>query len=393
MQPGLTQADVPVVGARNWAPDVEDARKASDGYLPASRTAAGIQEAADAAQADEATLLLRGEYEIDDTVQIRCDTDGRAARIVSTSTSAIPVVVGGWQDDAGSYTGWVDNIRVTLPRIIQSGRTKGTGTWSGNDIGAAIVKLRRSYVHAPYIDNFTHGLVVAGYGTASSMHWGGTGYNTIVAGLIYDCKIGVDVYAAHPLVGNIHGWANSNRFFVYPRTEDATEGTAVSGARYIRLMRGSTGLYPVTHNVFYSPWIENDFPEYHIELNQAYDNKFDCGRYEPSAGTITVRLANALRNVFEDGFGVDSIAASVAGGTTNTDNMVRSSAGIRYLGSTGSVAVGSGDAFQTGRGATGSRPTASTHGVGAVWFDTTLNKPIWVNAAGTGWVDATGTAV
>lgn len=31
--------------------------------------------------------------------------------------------------------------------------------------------------------------------------------------------------------------------------------------------------------------------------------------------------------------------------------------------------------------------------VGQMYFDTTLNRPIWVNAAGTGWIKADGTAV
>ena len=46
---------------------------------------------------------------------------------------------------------------------------------------------------------------------------------------------------------------------------------------------------------------------------------------------------------------------------------------------------------QTGSGATGSRPTASVAGTGAMWFDITLGKPIWSD--GTTWRDAAGTAV
>lgn len=44
-----------------------------------------------------------------------------------------------------------------------------------------------------------------------------------------------------------------------------------------------------------------------------------------------------------------------------------------------------------GFGVTGSRPSASTSGVGVMWFDTTLGKPIWSN--GTVWKDATGATV
>lgn len=43
-----------------------------------------------------------------------------------------------------------------------------------------------------------------------------------------------------------------------------------------------------------------------------------------------------------------------------------------------------------GAGATGSRPSATTVGAGAQFYDTTLHKPIWSD--GTAWRDATGTA-
>jgi len=44
----------------------------------------------------------------------------------------------------------------------------------------------------------------------------------------------------------------------------------------------------------------------------------------------------------------------------------------------------------TPSGNTASRPTRGAPGL--MFFDTTLGKPIWRNAAGSGWVDATGAA-
>ena len=50
-------------------------------------------------------------------------------------------------------------------------------------------------------------------------------------------------------------------------------------------------------------------------------------------------------------------------------------------------------AFAVGQsGTTANRPTEGLF-PGRPYFDTTLGQPIWVNAAGTGWVDATGSAV
>jgi hypothetical protein len=57
----------------------------------------------------------------------------------------------------------------------------------------------------------------------------------------------------------------------------------------------------------------------------------------------------------------------------------------------GTIAVGAGHAIRTGRAATGSRPAAATVGSGAMFFDTTLGKPIW--STGSAWVDATGATV
>jgi hypothetical protein len=50
-----------------------------------------------------------------------------------------------------------------------------------------------------------------------------------------------------------------------------------------------------------------------------------------------------------------------------------------------------GSAVVVGKFATGSRPSASTLGQGAMVLDSTLNKPIWSD--GTNWRDATGTVV
>ena len=60
----------------------------------------------------------------------------------------------------------------------------------------------------------------------------------------------------------------------------------------------------------------------------------------------------------------------------------------RHTGS-GALQLGPGDWEQAGT--TGNRP--STTVPGQMWFDTTLNQPIWRNTANTGWVDSTGTAV
>jgi hypothetical protein len=55
------------------------------------------------------------------------------------------------------------------------------------------------------------------------------------------------------------------------------------------------------------------------------------------------------------------------------------------------ISVATSDTIRTGRDTTGNRPAASGVGIGAMFYDTTLSKPIWSN--GTVWKDAAGTTV
>lgn len=72
---------------------------------------------------------------------------------------------------------------------------------------------------------------------------------------------------------------------------------------------------------------------------------------------------------------------AIATSTTSILNLTTpSDISLRVL---GSIASGSGTSFV--------RPSASTVGAGAMWYDTTLGKPIWSN--GSAWKDAAGTTV
>jgi hypothetical protein len=80
--------------------------------------------------------------------------------------------------------------------------------------------------------------------------------------------------------------------------------------------------------------------------------------------------------------------------TTGTANYIQREAatGDTLIGSgSGVTRVPVGQVITTGKGATGSRPAAGTVGSGAMFYDTTLSKPIWSN--GTVWKDAAGTTV
>lgn len=73
-------------------------------------------------------------------------------------------------------------------------------------------------------------------------------------------------------------------------------------------------------------------------------------------------------------------------GSSRDTGIIRSAAGTVQANSpAGGICV-----FRTGNGNTASRPSAATVGAGAVYFDTTIGKPIW--STGSGWVLADGTS-
>lgn len=73
----------------------------------------------------------------------------------------------------------------------------------------------------------------------------------------------------------------------------------------------------------------------------------------------------------------------IAFGQTGDTLIFRSAAGVLSTAANG--------VFKTGQNVTASRPSASTVGAGAQFYDTTLQKPIWSN--GTVWRDAAGNTV
>lgn len=97
-----------------------------------------------------------------------------------------------------------------------------------------------------------------------------------------------------------------------------------------------------------------------------------------ATGAITMYLAPVSTS------GISFNGANLYFGTDNAND-------IGLAGSLRPRYVRVGTAIQTGAAVTGSRPAASTAGAGAMFYDTTLSKPIFSD--GTTWRDATGTAV
>lgn len=120
------------------------------------------------------------------------------------------------------------------------------------------------------------------------------------------------------------------------------------------------------------------------------------------AHAVTTALAlSACAKTFVGAIKTSSVTNAVTVDSTSSNCVIVETATGAYTvnaSATGIVRVGlngviTGPALtvRTGRNVTGSRPAAGTVGNGAMFYDTTLSKPIWSD--GTVWRDAAGTAV
>jgi hypothetical protein len=120
---------------------------------------------------------------------------------------------------------------------------------------------------------------------------------------------------------------------------------------------------------------------------------FDRIKIDALNGRLYMGPGNAAATAF---LSATTVATLLNGGGhlyagTDAVGDIGASASNRFRNAYLSGLVKAGSAVITGSGATGSRPNAVTLGAGAMFYDTTLSKPIWSD--GTVWRDATGTTV
>lgn len=111
---------------------------------------------------------------------------------------------------------------------------------------------------------------------------------------------------------------------------------------------------------------------------------------------IVVTVVDSFDHIIDNTVDVELLGSTTRGpsGVINTDGDVGDREFVGTINPTvgGAVPI-PGDIWITDPpyGTTGNRPSAVTWGIGGVWYDTTLSKPIWSN--GTVWRDAAGNTV
>lgn len=202
--------------------------------------------------------------------------------------------------------------------------------------------------------------------------------------------------------GGLHSWISRNHII-------AQDSSATNGNAGICFEHDDDDVYCTTH-VTDSNYIGAgvDYGIYHYDTAQmrSYNDIVEyCATAVKLVSASTVVLDNLYcehNDLDIDSF--DSVFTLIAGrhGTPTVTwsgqpvaSRCWSDYGRNYL-TTGSVTTTLGDlvsarTVRSQAAATGSRPSAVTMGAGAMWYDTTLAKPIWSN--GTVWKDAAGTTV
>lgn len=300
---------------RVYDPDAYGAIRGT-GRTTAERTTttSAINSAAEDARLNDGVLMLKGEYEINGTVQVRCHVDGWAGTITVYDTTLNPALLVGART-AGER---LNDRNILLPHVIQAGKI-GAG-WSGTDVGVEISNAYSCHITTQRISNFSTNLWLSAYGT-------GNVYNDITLGHLENGKRNLRLAP-----GDAAGWVNQNTFIGGRCYVASAEGTAIAGVRHILI---DTGTNPVNNNLFLNTSIEANGPEYHVECFGSY-NIFQNCRWEASLGAkVQFNGTDGHSNVILYGYDAHNLAITQVNGalynrlTSRSGELVQASAGTR----------------------------------------------------------------
>lgn len=229
-------------------------------------------------------------------------------------------------------------------------------------------------------------------------------YNAIIGGSIGGTTTIVDNIVAPNTGAQVLVLVNGGPPFVLPKTVStylgfvASKGTAgehtldgsgvratgTNAAQNLPLVSKGTGIVRVNQGVGngtggFAVDSGGASPALRAQLgpNRAAD-------FYPAAGNDAVRVFKST-NTAQRIFAVSEDGTLNWGDTTASPDTSLSRQSAKVVG------VAADHCLRTGRNVTGSRPVATAVGAGAVFYDTTLSKPVWSD--GTVWRDAAGTVV
>lgn len=247
-----------------------------------------------------------GSAKITGTVTVDCDADLKAMTVsVAAGSLSGPAV------RVGTTADYTFDADIVLPFIVNSSKS-GAG-WTGFDtkIGVEIANAYHCRILVPKVVGFGVGVTLGGYSK-------GCVYNVVRLGILSGNKIQLQL-----LPKTTDGWCNQNLFIGGRLFFDSSEGVNTSGTRMIQLAaQAAATVGPPDSNTFKDITIEDDTPEYYLDVQGSF-NRFENCRFETSVarGAAAVRFYSATSgettsNYIVGGYDTRGFSWTFAGSTS-----------------------------------------------------------------------------
>ncbi|MBP8005497.1 MAG: phage tail protein [Acinetobacter sp.] len=267
-------------------------------------------------------LIAQGAFYTDKTLKLYCSSDLACATIFS-SNQDIAIEI------ASLDYSYLNRLELKLPKIISTLKN-GNGWDSTGEVGVRTVNLNVCEIYLPLIRSFKVGLNV--HSTENK----GNCYSRYNIGHLDNNKINLMVSADQ------NSWTNENKYFGGRFSHNSSEGNNVPGVRHIFIKASS---YVPNQNIFYSPSIEGNAPEFHVE-DQGCWGAIDNARWEASPPKLLYSVDESLdgnefsisnqgtRNLISHGYNVDAIKVTHSGtGSRKLNRIIGSNRDIRNMSS------------------------------------------------------------
>lgn len=213
-----------------------------------------------------------GTWTLTATLSIQCPGDLSMMTFNVASASVTPAIRVGTTSGAPTQLQGI----LRLPELLNTSKP-GTG-WAGQGVGVELANLYEAEVYVPHINGFAVGLDCGGYTSGFS-------YNTVRLGALRDNQVALRLQGKNAT----GGWANQNTFLGGRLAISSSEGSAISGARFIQAIPLDTVTANATSwpngNTFLGLAVEGDQPEYHAEIAGHHNTLVNC-RFEATTPTI-----------------------------------------------------------------------------------------------------------
>lgn len=254
-------------------------------------------------------LIGSGEFRTNRTLHIYCDTD-LSCLTINSYVADVTLKV----SNIDSTT--LSRKIIFLPKVI-SKLKNGKGWDTAGNIGVQTLNLNACEITVPYIEGFKIGL------NCHASNGRGNCYSNYFLMHINNNKINHQISAE-----NDGAWTNENKFFGGRFSHLSSEGSNVIGCRHIFIKAAK---HNPNQNIWFSPSIEGNIPEYHAEIQGSW-NAIYSARWEAEPPKVLFSVDESLgeeykaiqasKNLILSGYNVDGIVFRTQGNGSNFLNRV-----------------------------------------------------------------------